>query len=268
MTQTQHTASDTTISPRFAKVALTAEKYLLPWVYGVLAYRRLVMLLADYQNYRIIKVLMASRSILPQVSQGAIYASTAKDLLLFLLMLFTGVTLLLSRAPISVPDKLKQIVVPLAMSYYFILYGIVDSLSAPLRESLIPISFQRQAALGGLVLSVIGYSIAIWALCHLGRSFAILASVRKVVSSGPYAYVRHPVYLGYAMDLCGLLLAYNSVAMLILGAGFVALLVCRARIEEEKLCEADEDYRKYVRSTGFLLPRFSTLLYRQRGLAT
>lgn len=228
-------------------------------MYGFLAYRRLDALIQTYRHYQMVLVLSTHQHSLPQISQGAIYAALIKDLLLFLLMLFTGITLLFSRAPMVLPDRLKQIVVPLAMSYYFILYGIVNSLPTPLRESLVPARFQNQTATGGLVLSAIGYSIAIWALCYLGRSFAILASVRKVISSGPYAYVRHPIYLGYVMDLCGLLLAYSSVAMLVLGAGFAALLVCRARIEEEKLCEADESYRYYIQSTGFLLPRLSKM---------
>jgi protein-S-isoprenylcysteine O-methyltransferase Ste14 len=92
-------------------------------------------------------------------------------------------------------------------------------------------------------------------MVHLGRSFAVLVSVRKIVSSGPYAYVRHPIYLGYAIDLCGLLLATSSIAMFTLAAGWVLLLIIRARIEEEMLSEADEGYRQYVTRTNFLFPR-------------
>ena len=204
----------------------------------------------------------ALHQIVDPASQNMAFAALARNVLMFLLMAFTGVTLLFSRTPIAIPDKLNEVTVPIATSYYFLLYGIVDRLPAAFRESLLPIGFQGKSAAGGLILSLIGYSVAIWALCYLGRSFAILVSVRKVVSSGPYAFVRHPIYLGYAIELCGLLLANCSVAMLLLGAGFGMLLVVRARIEEEKLCEADEGYRRYINRTGFLLPRFSTLLRR------
>ena len=83
-----------------------------------------------------------------------------------------------------------------------------------------------------------------------------VGSEQKIISTGPYAFVRHPMYLGYIFDLLGLLLVTASFGMLFLGAGFVAMIVWRARIEEEKLSEASPEYRRYIGRTGFLLPRF------------
>ena len=249
MTTPAPAAADQPISPGVARAALAIERYVLPWAYGYFAWQRVGAGLAHYATYR--KLTEAG-------AQGIAMAALTKDVLLFLLMLFTVVTLLFSRAPVTLPDRLKHLIVPLAMSYYFFLYGMVDHLPAPLRESLLPPSWQMPAAAGGLLLSVLGYAVSVWALTHLGRSFAVLVSVRKVVDSGPYAYVRHPIYLGYAIDLCGLLLTSFSPAMLLLGAGFAAFLVIRARLEEEMLSAADAGYRESVARTGFLLPRFST----------
>ena len=240
--------SEQPISPGFVKAALAVERYVLPWAYGFFAWQRVGLGLAHYATYR--RLTDAS-------SQSIAMAALTKDLLLILLMLFTGVTLLFSRAPVTLPDRLKHLIVPVAMSYYFFLYGMVDRLPAPLRESLLPPGWLVPAAVGGLLLSLLGYAVSIWALVHLGRSFAVFVSVRKVVATGPYAYVRHPIYLGYAIDLCGLLLTSFSPAMLILGAGFVAFLVIRARLEEEMLSAADAGYRESVTRTGFLLPRLS-----------
>jgi protein-S-isoprenylcysteine O-methyltransferase Ste14 len=103
---------------------------------------------------------------------------------------------------------------------------------------------------------VIGYSISIWALCYLRRSFALLVAVRTVVLGGPYAYVRHPIYLGYALDLLGLLLVTGSLGWMLLGAGFATLMIYRARIEEQKLSEASSEYRQYIKQTAFLFPRW------------
>ena len=47
----------------------------------------------------------------------------------------------------------------------------------------------------------------------------------------------------------------RPVARLLLGAGFVLLLIVRARLEEQKLASADEAYRQYAARTGFLFPR-------------
>jgi len=247
------TASDTPISPGFVRIALAVEKYVLPWVYALFAWQRGGIALAHYQQCRMLE----GFADVPPSALNIAYATLTKDLLLFCLMIFTGVTLLFSRPPVARPDKFKHVIVPLAMAYYFFLYGMVDAFPAALRRSLLPPDFQRAAAISGLLLALVGYALAIWAYCHLGRSFAILVSVRKVVLSGPYVYVRHPIYLGYVIELCGLLLANSSIAMLLLGAGFLMFLLWRARIEEEKLCEADEGYRQYLQRTGFLFPRFS-----------
>ena len=242
------TASETPISPGVAKAALTIERYVLPWMYAYFAWQWVDLGLAHFADYR--------RHVAEPMAQSIAVALT-RDLLRFLLTAFSGGMLLFSRTPRTPPDRLKHITVPLVMSFYFPLYALVERLPAELRESLIPPDWQPVAAIMGLLVSLLGYVIAIWALLHLGRSFAMLVSVRTVVSGGPYAYVRHPIYLGYVLELCGLLLASCSPGMLLFGVGFAGILVCRARIEEEVLCAADEGYRQRVARTGFLLPRFS-----------
>ncbi len=242
------TASETPISPGVARAALAVERYVLPWMYAYFAWQWLDVGLAHFAEYR--------KHAAEPVAQGLAVELT-RDLLRFLLTAFTGGMLLFSRAPRTLPDRLKHITVPLVMSFYFPLYALVERLPAELRESLIPSEWQTAAALAGLLVSLLGYVIAIWALIHLGRSFAMLVSVRTVVSSGPYAYVRHPIYLGYVLELCGLLLASCSPGMLLFGVGFAGILVTRARIEEEALCAAEAGYRETVARTGFLLPRFS-----------
>ena len=244
----QPTASETQISPGVAKAALAIERYVVPWAYVYFAWQWVDVGLAHYAEYR--------KHAADPMAQSIAVALT-RDLLRFLLTAFSGGMLLFSRTPRTPPDRLKHVTVPLVMSFYFPLYALVERLPAELRENLIPPEWQTAAALAGLLVSLLGYVIAIWALVHLGRSFAMLVSVRTVVSSGPYAYVRHPIYLGYVLELCGLLLASCSPGMLLFGVGFVGILVTRARIEEEALCAADAGYRETVARTGFLLPRFS-----------
>lgn len=241
-------APETPISPGVARAALAIERYVLPWMYAYFAWRWMDTGLAHLAEYR--------RHAADPMAQGIVVALT-RDLLRFLLTAFSGGMLLFSRAPRTPPDRLKHVTVPLAMSFYFPLYALVEHLPAELRESLIPPEWQTAAAMAGLLVSLLGYLVAIWALIHLGRSFAMLVAVRTVVSSGPYAYVRHPIYSGYVLELGGLLLASCSPGMLLFGVGFAGILVCRARIEEEALCAADAGYRETLARTGFLLPRFS-----------
>ena len=85
---------------------------------------------------------------------------------------------------------------------------------------------------------------AILALIALGRSFAVLPSVRRVVRRGPFQIVRHPIY---GCELCMVMVcagvsdhAYRLLAPILA----VVLVVVRIRIEE-RLLEGEADYRGY-----------------------
>jgi protein-S-isoprenylcysteine O-methyltransferase Ste14 len=239
-------SGDPPLSLKSAKIALAMEKTVLPWIFAFLAYQRL----------------NAALHVFPS-AQELFYANLTRDallfvqnVLLFILIASYGAMLLLSRPPTVLPTRRRHILVPLAMSYYFLSYGALDYLPVPWRENLLPPAFQFPCFIAGMILSLTGYSIAFWAILYLRRSFAIFVSVRDIVSTGPYAYVRHPMYLGYLFDACGIALVAFSSAILCLGCGFVLLLVWRARMEEEKLCEASASYRQYATRAGFLFPRF------------
>ena len=55
-------------------------------------------------------------------------------------------------------------------------------------------------------LSVLGVSIAVWARAHLGRNWSAQPAVKvhhELVTTGPYAYVRHPIYTGLTLMALG-----------------------------------------------------------------
>ncbi|HXH13855.1 MAG TPA: isoprenylcysteine carboxylmethyltransferase family protein [Alphaproteobacteria bacterium] len=104
------------------------------------------------------------------------------------------------------------------------------------------------------LLTLLGYGTSLWALWHLRSSFAIMAEARRAVTSGPYHYVRHPLYLGEALTLLGLCLMIGTAIALLFWAGFTALQLTRARIEEAKLSSQFDGYRAYRQRTRFILP--------------
>src|SRR5436305_1999123 len=55
-----------------------------------------------------------------------------------------------------------------------------------------------------------GTAFAIHALLHLGRSFSLVAEARKLVTSGPYSMVRHPLYLGEEVAIVGMAIQFFS----------------------------------------------------------
>ena len=173
--------------------------------------------------------------------------------MLFALMVFSGVTLLLNRAPSIPPDKLKHVVVPVAASYYFVFYSLVDRLPPLWSENLLPRAWWPTLTLAGVLCSLAGYAVA---LCYLRRSFAVMVAVRRVVLGGPYAYVRHPMYFGYFLDNVGLVLVSGSLGMGLLAAGFVLLMTVRARMEEETLADASAAYKRHYWRTGSFFPRW------------
>lgn len=74
----------------------------------------------------------------------------------------------------------------------------------------------------GLILQLVGLALAITALLALGRSFGFVAADRGLVTRGPYAVVRHPVYAAYLLIQSGYLLqslSWRNAAVLLLASG-------------------------------------------------
>jgi protein-S-isoprenylcysteine O-methyltransferase Ste14 len=109
----------------------------------------------------------------------------------------------------------------------------------------------------GLVLCLAGFLFAIWARLYLGRNWGIPMSLREqheLVTGGPYARVRHPIYSGLMLAGLGTVLALGMQwlpAMVLVGVFFVL----SARTEEKMLSEQFPDaYPPYRRRTKMLIP--------------
>lgn len=111
----------------------------------------------------------------------------------------------------------------------------------------------------GLPLGAGGMAWAGWALAHLGRNVTHTVALREdhqLVTTGPYRWVRHPLYLGSAAWILGAILLSESA--LVLGAAAVtfAALAVRTGREEAKLAERFGDaWLEYAEATGRFLPR-------------
>ena len=111
----------------------------------------------------------------------------------------------------------------------------------------------------GLVLIASGIVLRIWSIATLGRFFQYQIKVQpghRVVTAGPYRYVRHPSYSGIALVLIGIALACDDVlslvAVVILGG--VGLAV-RIRAEERQLTQAlGADYEHFAAEHKRLVP--------------
>jgi protein-S-isoprenylcysteine O-methyltransferase Ste14 len=109
----------------------------------------------------------------------------------------------------------------------------------------------------GVVLAVAGIGVATWARVCLGRSWGMPMTVRvkpKLVRSGPYRVVRHPIYSGLLVALVGSALATGS-GVLPAAIGSAAYFVLSLRVEEADMAESfPDDYPEYSKHTKRLIP--------------
>lgn len=113
---------------------------------------------------------------------------------------------------------------------------------------------QPDAAGVATALMLAGTLVAFWAAWSLGRSFSLLPQARELVTSGPYRYVRHPIYLGGFLITLGEVWLRWSPLVLALNLIFVAAQVARLRYEEALLERTFPEYAEYRARTSSVLP--------------
>jgi len=103
-------------------------------------------------------------------------------------------------------------------------------------------------------LILFGTGFALYAVLRLGRSISMLPEARRLVTDGPYARIRHPLYLGEAIAMVGLTLEHASAwTMAVLALQF-AFQFQRMANEECLLRRAFPDYASYIARTWRLVP--------------
>ncbi len=113
------------------------------------------------------------------------------------------------------------------------------------------------AALGAVV-ALLGVILAAWSWRTLDRAATAFPQPKpggRLIESGPYAHVRHPVYAGGLLFFGGLALATSPVVVGPLAA-LVVLWRNKAALEEELLLERYPEYADYRRRVrGSFVPR-------------
>jgi len=105
------------------------------------------------------------------------------------------------------------------------------------------------------ILLTLGMAWAVWGLAYLRRSFSILPEARRLVTGGPFALSRNPLYLGEGVASLGVVLPGFSPWHLLLLAVFVGSQLLRIRWEQRILLDAfGEEYRAYLKRVPMLLP--------------
>jgi protein-S-isoprenylcysteine O-methyltransferase Ste14 len=104
------------------------------------------------------------------------------------------------------------------------------------------------------VLGVVGMAIALPAMASLRRSFSLTPQARRLTTSGPYRIIRHPLYLGEALNVIGIMVGVGTLTVLVAALVVVAGEATRAALEERLLRQAFPDYEEAFRGVAHLVP--------------
>jgi len=126
-----------------------------------------------------------------------------------------------------------------------------------LRAHILPPSTVKDVA--GIVLTASGIALAMWARFYIGSNWSSAVTVKvghELVRTGPYRWVRHPIYAGILLALIGTGLSRNHIAVLpgiaLCWLGFLL----KSRMEENFMRQTfGEQYVEYCETVGALVPK-------------
>jgi protein-S-isoprenylcysteine O-methyltransferase Ste14 len=109
----------------------------------------------------------------------------------------------------------------------------------------------------GIIMVAVGIAIAVSARLQLGRNWGMPMSQQEnadLIMTGPYAYVRHPIYSGIILGMLGSAIGHSAAWTLPLVV-FGGYFIYSARREEELMCRLFPDvYPAYMARTNMLVP--------------
>ncbi|HKY18318.1 MAG TPA: isoprenylcysteine carboxylmethyltransferase family protein [Rhizomicrobium sp.] len=154
------------------------------------------------------------------------------------------VYLLIVRAP---PIAKSKGVLPRLFAFLGTFMG-VAILQVPVAALSLPMQILAAVLIG---VGSLGSFLVLW---RLGKSFSIMPEARKLVTAGPYAYARHPLYAVEMITIVGTALQFQAPWSWVLAATVLALLWARSHFEEQVLAEAFPEYGAYRAKTARFIP--------------
>jgi len=122
-------------------------------------------------------------------------------------------------------------------------------------QYLVPPEWLKEA---GVVVVAAGVALAIWARRYLGSNWSGVPSLKKgheLVTTGPYALVRHPIYTGMMFGMLGSTLVLGTVGSI--SVLFLAALIVAVRVRQEEglmVSQFGDAYLEYRKKTKTIVP--------------
>jgi len=110
----------------------------------------------------------------------------------------------------------------------------------------------------GLLMAIAGLAFAVWARLHLGRNWSGVVTVKEnheLIRTGPYGFVRHPIYTGMLSAILGTAISFGEWRGLLAFALLTVALLLKLRREERFMSESfPNDYPRYRAEVPALIP--------------
>jgi protein-S-isoprenylcysteine O-methyltransferase Ste14 len=109
----------------------------------------------------------------------------------------------------------------------------------------------------GSVMVAAGLAFAVWARWHLGSNWSGTVTLKEdhtLIRTGPYRYVRHPIYSGLLLAILGTAVAIGEWRGLLAFALAFLSFAYKSRVEEDRMRETFPEYDRYRQETAALIP--------------
>jgi protein-S-isoprenylcysteine O-methyltransferase Ste14 len=126
-------------------------------------------------------------------------------------------------------------------------------------ERVEPFTGMVYAQSAGLFVALVGSWISIWSVMQHGSALSAVPVPRegaRLITTGPYRYVRHPMYTGVIAFVLGASVAYMVPAAMVAAPTFFVFFLAKSGREEELLAQFVPGYRTYRSEVRWrLIPR-------------
>jgi protein-S-isoprenylcysteine O-methyltransferase Ste14 len=112
----------------------------------------------------------------------------------------------------------------------------------------------------GALFILAGSLLSSWGLWYLRGSVSLVPAARGLVTTGPYALARHPLYAAYLLSYIGLLLQHPTAPLALVLALWLAFTLARIHYEEAVLEQVFPEYDHYRARVGAFGPRITSIV--------
>jgi protein-S-isoprenylcysteine O-methyltransferase Ste14 len=110
----------------------------------------------------------------------------------------------------------------------------------------------------GILMVIAGLAFAVWARVYLGRNWSGTVTVKQdheLIRTGPYRFVRHPIYTGLLFAILGTAVAFGEWRGLLAFGLLTGALLLKLRMEERFMSESfPDEYPRYRAEVPALIP--------------